>query len=146
MERKEFIKRCCSLSIGSIAAVGLIESCASNYYAVTLSKNDQLVIAKSEFVQTKDGVSTQRKYVLIRSEKLSFPLCIYKLNENTYSALLMECTHKSCELNPHGDYLICPCHGSEFNHLGIVQNPPAEINLQSFKITHDHDNVYIFLS
>lgn len=146
MERKEFLKKCGQLCLGGIVIGGLLESCAGNYYAISKIENDIISIKKSEFIEVKDGNSKPRKYILVRSEKLNFPLSVYKLNENTYSALLMECSHKSCELNPHGDYLICPCHGSEFNNLGQVQNPPAETDLKTFKITHDNENIYIHLS
>jgi cytochrome b6-f complex iron-sulfur subunit len=83
--------------------------------------------------------------VLIRNERFNFPICVYKLDENNYTALLMECTHRSCELQPQGTYLICPCHGSEFNNKGVVQNPPAEQNLRTFKITTDNEHIYIQL-
>ena len=146
MERKEFIKKCSQLCFGSLIVGGLLESCTTNYYAISNSNNNDIVVKKSEFFELKDGISKLRKFVLVRTEKLSFPLCIFKLNENTYSTLLMECSHKSCELNPHGSYLICPCHGSEFNNLGHVQNPPADADLQSFKTTHDNENIYIHLS
>lgn len=146
MERKEFIKKCGQLCLGSIVLGGLLESCTGNYYAVSSIENNQIAIKKTEFTEVKDGKSIPRKYVLVKSDKLNFPISVYKLNENTYSALYMECSHKSCELNPHGDYLICPCHGSEFNNLGQVQNPPADSDLRTFKITHDNETIYIHLS
>jgi len=146
MERKEFIKQCGKLCLGGIFAGALLESCTGNYYATSSVSNDTISIAKKEFIEIKNDISKQRKYVLVRTEKLNFPICIYKLNENTYSALLMECTHKSCELSPQGDYLICPCHGSEFNNYGKVQNPPAETDLRNFKITHNEENIFIHFS
>ena len=146
MERKEFIIKCGQLCFGGILAGSLLESCAGNYYAISTIDKNNIVIKKSEFIEIKNGETKPRKYVLVKNEKLNFPISVYQLNENTYSALLMECSHKSCELNPQGDYLICPCHGSEFNNLGKVQNPPAEFDLKTYKITHDHENIYIHLS
>ena len=87
----------------------------------------------------------QRKYVLLKSDKFNFPICIFKIGEDTYSALLMECTHNGCELQPQGDNLLCPCHGSEFSNKGVVQNPPAEENLKTFTIKTDNENIYIQL-
>jgi Rieske Fe-S protein len=55
----------------------------------------------------------------------------------------MECTHKGCELQPHGSYLSCPCHGSEFNNKGAVQNPPAEHSLKTFNVITDNENIYV---
>lgn len=94
---------------------------------------------------SEKGKIVQRKYVLVRSEKLGFPICVYKLDDQHYSALLMECTHKGCELQPHGDFLVCPCHGSEFNSTGAVLSPPAEQNLHAYTLTTDHENIYIQL-
>ncbi len=146
IKRKEFIKQCGKICLGGAVAGSFLESCAGNYYASSTISNNQLAISKREFIELKNEVAKPRKYVLVRTEKLNFPICVYKLNENTYSALLMECTHKSCELTPHGDYLICPCHGSEFNNYGQVQNPPAETDLPNFKVTHNDENVYVHLS
>ncbi len=146
MDRKDFIKTCGKICAGSVAAFYGLESCTGNYYAISKAAGNELVVAKSEFIEIKKNKNIHRKYVLIRTEKLNFPVCLFKLNEQTYSALLMECTHSSCELNPNGDYLVCPCHGSEFNNLGVVQNPPADTNLRIFKVTHDHENVYVHLS
>jgi cytochrome b6-f complex iron-sulfur subunit len=67
------------------------------------------------------------------------------INEDDYSALLLQCTHKGCELQPQGNFLICPCHGSEFTNKGVVQNPPAEQNLKTFKTSTDNENIYIYL-
>lgn len=132
--------------MGGFLMGGLLESCGGNYYATTTLANNQITIKKSEFFEIKNGVSKPRKYVLVKNEKLSFPISIFKLNEDVYSALYMECTHNSCELNPQGDFLICPCHGSEFTNLGKVQNPPAESDLRTFKVSTDYENIYIHLS
>lgn len=147
MNRIEFIKACGFACIGGVAMTTLLESCAStNYYAQSALTNNQITIKKAEFVKIEQGKSTQRKYVLVKIDKLNFPICIYKISEESYSALLMECTHRGCELHPGGDYLVCPCHGSEFTNKGIVQNPPAEENLKTFKTTTDNENIYVQLS
>lgn len=104
-----------------------------------------MVIRRSEFLKNENGRTTTRPYLLVKTEELNYPICIYRLNENSYSALLMECSHKGCELQAGGDYLICPCHGSEFTRMGQVQNPPAEQDLRSFKVTTDEENLYITL-
>jgi cytochrome b6-f complex iron-sulfur subunit len=146
MQRKEFIKTCCIASISGTALAALLQSCAStNYFAQTTLANNQVTIKKTEFVKIEKEKLVQRKYVLVKTDKLTFPIYVYKISDEVYSALLMECTHKGCELQPNGNYLICPCHGSEFTNQGVVQNPPAEENLRSFKTTTDNDNIYIQL-
>ena len=146
MERREFVKICGFACLGGTALVTLLQSCASsNYFAQTVFENNQIVIKKTEFVKTEKNKSVQRKYVLVKSEKYNYPICVYKTIEENYIALLMECTHNGCELQPYGDYLICPCHGSEFTNKGIVQNPPAEANLKTFNIKTDNENIYVQL-
>ncbi|MGP8215363.1 MAG: ubiquinol-cytochrome c reductase iron-sulfur subunit [Bacteroidia bacterium] len=146
MHRKEFIKICCISCLGGTALISLLEGCAgSNYFAQNTMANNQITIKKSEFIKVDKEKQSHRKYVLVKSDSLNFPICIFKISEDTYSALLMECTHRGCELQPAGDYLSCPCHGSEFTNRGIVQNPPAEENLKTFKTTTDNENIYVQL-
>ena len=146
MNRKDFIKTCGFVCVSGTALATLLQSCAStNYFAQSTLKSNQITIKKSEFIKIKKDKQVQRKYVLLKSDKYNFPICIYKMSGENYSALLMQCTHKGCELQPHGEYLICPCHGSEFTNTGIVQNPPAEENLKIFKITTDNENIYIHI-
>lgn len=146
MHRKDFIKSCGYACIGGTALITILESCSStNYFAKTKYTNNQITIPKSEFVGIKKDKTIQRKYVLIRNEKFNFPIALYKHSEENYTALLMQCTHKGCELHPSADFLICPCHGSEFTNTGIVQNPPAEQNLQTFKTSTNNDSIFIHI-
>lgn len=146
MNRKSFIKSCCYAGLGVAASSVMFSGCtATSYFANSTVSADRIAILKSEFIVVKKDKSLLRKYVLVKTDKLNFPICIYKNNGNDYTALLLECTHKSCELVPQGDYLLCPCHGSEFTRQGIVQNPPAEQNLQLFKVSTDDETIYIHL-
>jgi cytochrome b6-f complex iron-sulfur subunit len=145
MERKQFIKSCSMACVGFIAMGGLLESCSSsNYFANTTLLENKIVLKKSEFTYEKQGKTKSRKYVIVKNEKLKFPICVYKIEES-YSSLYLECTHKGCELIPQGDYLVCPCHGSEFSNNGQVLNPPAEDNLKTFITESDNENIYILL-
>lgn len=145
MERKEFLKQCGKLCLGSFIATELLSACTTNYFAQGSVSNNLLTVSKKEFIEVRNGKSKFRKHVIVKADKLTYPIYVSRLNENTYSALFMECSHNSCELAPHGDYLVCPCHGSEFNFLGKVQNPPAEKDLISFKINQDDENIFIQL-
>lgn len=144
MRRKDFIKTCGVACLSGAAMLTLLESCAaSHHYAKPAVKDGKLSIRKSEFLHVQKEKTVQRQYVLVRDDRLNSPICIFRLEEDRYSALLMKCTHKGCELRPNGDFLACPCHGSEFTNEGKVQNPPAEKDLQKFKVTTDHENIYI---
>lgn len=144
MDRKKFIKTCGLACLGGATSALLFESCASaNYFAKTTASNNQITVRKSEFMRLIQEKPQYRKFVLARHEKFSYPIIIFRLDEENYSALLMQCTHNGCELQAQGDYLVCPCHGSEFTHKGVVQNPPAEQDLTSFEIKTDRENVYL---
>jgi Rieske Fe-S protein len=144
MNRKEFIKTCGLMCMGSTAM--LLQSCTgASYLAKATAAGNRLALPKTEFDKTEKGKTVKRSYVIVKTEQLNFPICVYRINDTAYSAVLMECTHKGCELQPHGDFLTCPCHGSEFSKLGVVQNPPAESNLKTFLITNDHETIYIQL-
>lgn len=147
MDRREFIKTCSLACISGISLSIVLPGCGTgNYFAKnSLVENNRLAIAKSEFVSLNKGKVNYRKYILMKIEKLSFPVCVFRQSDNEYNALLMQCTHKGCELQPQGSSLICPCHGSEFSNKGIVQNPPAEENLKTFKVDVDNEYIYIRL-
>ena len=124
----------------------LTDGCASSvYFARFILEGEGISLAKSEFTVIGKGRTKQRKFVLVKSEKYPFPIYVFKHNEEKYSALLLECTHKGCELVPHGEFLTCPCHGSEFTNTGRVQNPPAEQNLQTFNVTIKDETIFIKL-
>ena len=113
----------------------MLDGCASVSYIPYIEENDQLVIKKSNFIK--------EKYGLIGHKNLPAPIYIAKLENNKYSAVLLECTHKRCEVSPAGDLLICPCHGSEYSNTGKVLQPPADKDLYSFGIKTDPENIYI---
>ena len=144
MNRKEFIRTCSYACAATFTGVTLLESCStSTHIASSVSSGNMISINKSEFLTGKKEAF--RKFVLVNSSKFEYPICIFRINDTDYSALLMQCTHNSCELQPQGSYLSCPCHGSEFDNKGVVQNPPAEKNLQTFTTTNDNEKIYIHL-
>lgn len=146
MDRKKFIKACGFACVGGTAFMALLQSCASiNYFAQTSLEGDRIMVKKSEFLKTEKEKFVERKFVLVKTEKFGYPIGVYKINENEYSALLLQCTHKGCELQPQGNFLVCPCHGSEFTNRGVVQNSPAEQNLKTFKTSSDNEIIYIHL-
>lgn len=141
MERRSFIKKCTLLCAYGTGIAVLMESCGSIHYAASTTETNKIKINKSEFIDKKN---VERKFVVVRNEKLQFPICIYK-KDTEYNAVSMECTHQSCELNPNETSLVCPCHGSEFSKEGKVMSPPADRDLKQFKITTDNETIHIEL-
>ncbi len=141
MERRDFIKSCTAICAGGIGLSLLMQSCGSVHYAVSAVETNRIKIKKTEFIDPK---KRERKFVVVKTEKLQFPICLY-LKGGGYTALYMQCTHQGCELNPNRISLVCPCHGSEFSNEGKVQNPPADKDLKQFNVVSDNENIYIEL-
>lgn len=144
MERKKFIKTCCITAVGLPILASTLHSCASAiHYASVTKKANRLVIKKTAFIAIKNNKKTSRDFVLIKTEGMDFPICLYKTKNDTYTASLLKCTHRGCELNVGGGIYTCPCHGSEFTIEGNVLEGPAEKKLKTFEIITDHENIYI---
>lgn len=135
MERREFLKGAAAACIfgGMIS----LESCL-NYKTVTASEEaGKLKIKKSDF--------GKNKFVVVNTMKANAPIYVSKQDNGTYAATLMLCTHKSCELKPQGNILLCPCHGSEFSNSGRVLKEPADQDLKKFETSLDENYIYISL-
>ena len=89
----------------------------------------------------KNLISQERCFQNSRSA----PIFVLK-KEGTFSAVLMLCTHKECEVSPFGKELHCPCHGSEYDINGGVLEGPAEASLKSFKVSSDNDTIHVHLT
>lgn len=140
--RKQFIEQTAALAVVGISAgtlTGILAGCTNVRYVTAMeTKNaggNAISVALTEFAETV--------FVVIRKGgSVSTPIYVCKHTDGTFSALVMKCTHKGCEVRPAGDLLICPCHGSEFNNRGKVLSPPALEDLQQFR-TGIAENVLI---
>ena len=130
MQRRKFIKSCCIATVGITIAGTVLQSCSSIYYASVSRSANKLVLKKSEFWIIKKDKKIPRTFVLIKPDNSEFPICVYKIKNNTYVASLLQCTHRGCELNVGGGIYSCPCHGSEFSIRGKVLEGPAEEDLK----------------
>ena len=146
MDRKKFLKTCGVALVGLPFASVLLTSCESIYYASSSIKNNNIIVPLLEFEIPKTNKVTYRNFVMVKTSNQDFPICLYKTGENQYTASLMKCTHRGCELNVGGGIYSCPCHGSEFDTKGGVIEGPADQNLKTFKTFIDDENIYIQIS
>lgn len=147
MKRRDFIRTSCLSCIGGSALTLALQGCSSAYYAKQIDlKQNELVIKKSEFIEIKKDKQSMRNVIVAKYEKLGFPIAIFRLDENQYSAIYLECTHQGNEVQPHGNYLVCEGHGSEFDNKGKVTQGPAEKALRTFDVKTDQENIYINLA
>lgn len=145
MNRKQFLKTCGFGCLAGISAVTFLQSCSSSQVLTKEINGSDILVPLTDF-ETRNGEKIDyKKYIIIQNEKLKYPICIYRLDANNYSALLMECTHQGAELQVFGDKLQCAAHGSEFSNRGTVESAPADRNLRSFPTTIDNNTLKISL-
>lgn len=142
MNRGKFIKTCCGGVIGVSLAGVLLSSCEGIHYAKSSLKGQKIAISRSELLTEKGKL---RKFILIKSDQYAFPICLQVLKDEQFIAVLLECTHRSCELNVGGGIYTCPCHGSEFSKEGKVLEGPADRDLKKFNVSSDQEFIYVEL-
>lgn len=145
MKRREFINTAGLTCVGSLGLMWLLEACTTQKFIANAPlENNRLTISKSEFKVVKKSRTVEQRFIVVKTI-LSYPIALYKNNENEYRALYLQCTHQGCEVTPADNMLVCPCHGAEFKPTGAVHQGPAEIALRTFETTTDSENIYIHL-
>jgi len=145
MDRREFIKNSCTACLSLTVLSSLAVSCSATKYVSGVIVEDGINVSKNDFAVKQKGGTAYSSFIIVRNEALQYPICIYRFNEDEYSALWMRCTHQGAELQASGDVLQCAAHGSEFNNRGMVRNGPAISNLRTFPVTVSQDQVFIDL-
>ena len=143
MDRREFIKNSCTACLSATIIGTMIPSCtATRYISGTLGK-DGLFVDTNEFVTKQNGKTIYHAFIIVRNDALQYPVCVYRFNDNEYSALWMKCTHQGTELQASGDRLQCTAHGSEFDNKGSVKTGPADRSLRSFPVNVSNNQLFI---
>lgn len=137
MDRKEFI-RLASSGIICGGMIPVLGGCITYRYAEFAIEGDRLVVEKKVFQDDR--------FVLLRNPKGSSPIYLRRDSDEHYTALLLECTHKQCTVNPDKETLSCPCHGSRYDAEGKVLEGPARKSLMRYEVSSDDTNIYIQLS
>lgn len=145
MQRREFIKNSCSACLSMSVLSTFIVGCVGTKYIPGKLGKDGLFLSKDDFTVKQKGGTAYSSFIIIRNDALQFPVCVYRFNDNEYSALWMKCTHQGAELQASGDVLQCAAHGSEFNSRGQVKNGPASVNLRTFPVTVTNNEIFIDL-
>ena len=145
MDRREFIRNSCTACLSATVIATMLPSCTSTRYISGKLVKDGLFIDPNEFVTKQNGKTVYRSFIIVRNDALQYPVCIYRFNDNEYSALWMSCTHQGTELQASGDRLQCTAHGSEFDNKGAVKTGPADRSLRSFPVTVLNNELFIDL-
>lgn len=142
MDRKEFIRSGCIACIGMAVGASTLQSCFGLKQAAVKMTDNGLLVDLEEFYPSLKG---ERAYVVVRHEDLQFPICVYQIDKDTFTAVLMKCSHQGAELQVAGDQLTCPAHGSEFDKHGNVMQGPASVALRTFPVINGGKQLYIDL-
>jgi len=145
MDRREFIKSSCTACLSATVIAAMLPSCTSTRYISGTLGKDGLFVDPNEFVTKQNGKIAYRSFIIVRNDGLQYPVCVYRFNDNEYSALWMSCTHQGTELQASGDRLQCTAHGSEFDNKGAVKTGPADRSLRSFPVTVSNNQLFIDL-
>ena len=145
MDRRNFLKKSCSACLSLTVISSMVSSCLSTKYVTGKVAKDGITIDKDDFKIKQKGGTAYSSFVIVRNEILKYPICIYRMNNDEYTALWMRCTHQGAELQASGDMLQCSAHGSEFNSKGQVRNGPANTALRTFPVTVTNNEIFIDL-
>jgi len=145
MDRRNFIKNTCTACLSATAIAALAVSCTPTRYVAGRLNKDGIIVDKDDFKVRQNGGTAYSSFIMVRNDALKFPVCIYRLNDQEYSALWMKCSHQGAELQASGDVLQCSAHGSEFNNKGEVTNGPAATKLKTFPVTVTGTELFIDL-
>jgi Rieske Fe-S protein len=139
MQRRAFLKSSCNTCL--LLATGLLlpalNGCGPGAYQVfnTEVKEDLIAVPLTSF--------TKGPLVLVRPKGWYYSIALRKKEDNTWSALLLKCTHQDTQLTTGGDGYSCSLHGSAFNKDGRVVKGPAERSLKAYPVTSDGDHLII---
>jgi len=143
MDRRDFIKSTCTACLSITVLSSLVSSCTPTQYISGTRVKDGITVNKDQFEIKQKGGTAFSSFIIVRNDALLYPICIYRFNDQEYSALWMKCAHQGAELQASGDVLQCPAHGSEFNNKGQVTNGPASSNLRTFPVTLTNNELFI---
>jgi len=126
------------LAIGAGLVVGSLSSCAAlPMYKATVDGN-KIAVPASLFAQSS--------FQIVQAKGLYYNIGLRKETDNTYTALLLRCTHADNQLTPTGNGFKCSLHGSAFDTEGHVMQGPAEKPLTKYSTEVIQGNIIIHLS
>lgn len=136
VSRREFVGQ---LSIGVVGALPLVTgACARFYYVGGGLESGRLVVSLDEF-----GAGP---FALVDTPNLPMPIYLYRHADGRFTAVLTRCMHQGCQVEPAGEHLVCPCHGSEYDNAGGILKGPTQFPLIRFPVETQDGNLYIALT
>lgn len=134
LQRRDFIGVCAALATAPLAA-----ACASVLVRQVPVSDGRVTLSLAQHPELREAGATLQ----ILPDGESQPLIVVVGGAGEYAALSSECTHRGCTVEVEGDRLVCPCHGSTYDHKGDVLRGPAERSLRRYPTRLTSDGVLI---
>ena len=116
--REEFLKLCTRILLSLAGILGLGGLIRFFSYQPDLDSPTTYTLGSIEDFPTSG--------MLVRPD---IPAVIYRSNQG-FQAYSLICTHLGCSLEENGEGFFCPCHGSQYDPVGIVLKGPAREDLE----------------
>ena len=139
MRRRDFIRSIERLAAGALC-VGLPPAamgCSGLAYVPSIRNGNLLIVDRADL--------GAHPFALVEHPEIPRAIYLHRHPDDAYTAVLTRCTHRGCQVEPAGERLACPCHGSEYSLTGTVLHGPAERPLTRYAVTADADHITIHL-
>ncbi len=142
MERRAFLKSSCTLCILGTAGLMFpsLVSCSggkqSVYKAAIQGNKVSIPLALFEEQNVRQ----------VRPKGWLYDIAVHQLDDKSFHAILMKCSHMDNQLTLTGSGFQCALHGSRFNKEGVPQNGPAERTLTFYRTAIENENLIIYTS
>jgi cytochrome b6-f complex iron-sulfur subunit len=137
LNRKTFLKQCATATAGLACADLMLTGCASFPYATFIREADSVLVNRIEIGEIG--------FVLVDVPDLPAPIYLDQVDDDTFTAVMLRCTHKGCEVKPAGPILECPCHGSQYTKVGEVIEGPAPKDLTRYAVETEGEMIRILI-
>ena len=139
MERRTFLRSSCNacLLVASGFLLPALSGCGPGAYQVFSTE------VKDDHVEVPADAFAKGPLVLVRPKGWYYSIALRKKEDNTYSALLLKCTHQDNQLTAASNGYSCSLHGSAFNPDGKVVKGPAERALKAYSVTTEANSIII---
>jgi len=140
MQRREFLRSSCTVCV--LGAAGFVLPQLTGCGTTTkLSVYKTSVVNKQ--IQVPVTMFDANALQIVRPAGWYYDIAVEKSADNTYRALLMQCTHQDNQLTATGTGFSCSLHGSQFDKAGNVRKGPAEDPLTQYKTSISNGQLII---
>jgi len=94
MLRKDFIKSCGFACLGGTLSAILLEGCASHKSIAGQLHDEYIELPLTEFEVGNGRQKQYKKYLIVNNSALQYPIAVFRLSADDYSALWMSCTSR----------------------------------------------------